>query len=121
MGGVVSGGCVTGGSVAGGSVTGGSVTGAAVSETGAAVAAGSVVSSGEHKNLPICAPYGVLSIPPARERAVVLPLDDGEVSIGVLAAAENLSEGEVMLRSSGGASIVLKNDGTVLINGRVIE
>ena len=41
--------------------------------------------------------------------------------IGVLAAAENLSEGEVMLRSSGGASIVLKNDGTVLINGRVIE
>ena len=62
----------------------------------------SVVSSGEHKN-------------------VVLPLDDGEVSIGVLAAAENLSEGEVMLRSSGGASIVLKNDGTVLINGRVIE
>ena len=71
--------------------------------------------------LPICAPYGVLSIPPAGERAVVLPLDDGEVSIGVLAAAENLSEGEVMLRSSGGASIVLKNDGTVLINGRVIE
>ncbi len=42
----------------------------------------SVVSSGEHKNLPICAPYGVLSIPPAGERAVVLPLDDGEVSIG---------------------------------------
>ena len=81
----------------------------------------SVVSSGEHKNLPICAPYGVLSIPPAGERAVVLPLDDGEVSIGVFAAAENLSEGEVMLRSSGGASIVLKNDGTVLINGRVIE
>ena len=45
----------------------------------------------------------------------------GNDGIGVLAAAENLSEGEVMLRSSGGASIVLKNDGTVLINGRVIE
>ena len=80
-----------------------------------------VISSGEHKNLPICSPYGVISIPPSGEMAVVLPLDDGEVSLGVLATAENLSEGEVMLRSSGVASIVLKNDGSVLINGRVFE
>ena len=81
----------------------------------------SVRSSGEHKNLPICAPYGVFSIPPSGERAVVLPLDAGEVSVGVISSADNLSEGEIMLRSSGGASIVLKNDGTVLINGRVFE
>lgn len=81
----------------------------------------SVRSSGEHKNLPCCAPYGVFSIPPSGERAVVLPLDDGEVSVGVISSADNLSEGEIMLRSSGGASIVLKNDGTVLINGRVFE
>ena len=80
-----------------------------------------VMSSGGHKDLAFCAPYGVFAIPPAGERAVVLPLDDGEVCLGVLAAADGLSEGEVMLRSSGGASIVLKNDGRVLINGRVFE
>ena len=49
---------------------------------------------------------------------MVLPLDDGEVSLGVLGQEQTLSEGELMLYSKGGASIVLKNDGRVLINGR---
>jgi hypothetical protein len=50
----------------------------------------------------------------------VLPdsLDDGEVSLGVLADTDGLQEGELMLKSRGGASIVLKNNGKVLINGR---
>lgn len=75
-------------------------------------------ASGEHKALELCFPYGVVSVPPAGERAVVLPLDDGEVGLGVLKAATGLQEGELMLYSKGGASIVLKNDGRVLINGR---
>ena len=58
-----------------------------------------VLSSGEHKNLRLCQPYGV-------------------VSLGVLGQEQSLSEGELMLYSKGGASIVLKNDGRVLINGR---
>ena len=49
---------------------------------------------------------------------MVLPLADGEVSLGVLTQAHSLDEGELMLYSKGGASIVLKNDGRVLINGR---
>ena len=77
-----------------------------------------VLSSGEHKNLRLCQPYGVASIPPEGACAVVLPLDDGEVSLGVLGQEQSLSEGELMLYSKGGASIVLKNDGRVLINGR---
>ncbi len=77
-----------------------------------------VTASGEHKSLRACMPYGIASIPPKNECAVVLPLDDGEVSLGVLADTEGLQEGELMLRSSGGAEIVLKNNGTVLINGR---
>lgn len=77
-----------------------------------------VASSGEHKSLRACLPYGIASIPPKNECAVVLPLDDGEVSLGVLADTEGLQEGELMLSSAGGASIVLKNNGTVLINGR---
>lgn len=84
-----------------------------VYEKGTAVAA-----SGEHKSLPVCMPYGIASIPPKNECAVVLPLEDGEVSLGVLTDTDGLQEGELMLSSSGGASIVLKNDGRVLINGR---
>lgn len=79
-----------------------------------------VESSGEHKGLATCLPYGVISSPPPGERAVVLPLDDGEVSLGVLAKSAGLEAGEVMLCSKGGASIVLKNNGKVLINGREI-
>ena len=76
-----------------------------------------VASSGEHKELEFCVPYGFSSVPPQRERAVVLPLDDGEVGMGVLRADGSLEEGEVKLFSAGGASLVLKNDGSVQING----
>ena len=80
----------------------------------------SVAASGEHRSLRACLPYGVCSIPPKNECAVVLPLDDGEVSLGVLADTSDLQEGELKLCSAGGASIVLKNDGRVLINGREV-
>ena len=79
-----------------------------------------VVSSGEHKRLKACMPYGIASVPPVGEHAVVLPLDDGEVNLGVIAQSKSLEEGEVMLYSKGGASIVLKNNGKVIINGREI-
>ncbi len=79
-----------------------------------------VVSSGEHKRLKSCFPYGIVSIPPTGESAIVLPLDDGEVAMGVVANNSSLEEGELMLYSKGGASVILKNDGRVLINGREI-
>ncbi len=78
----------------------------------------SVISSGEYKNLKSCFPYGIASAPPVGECAVVLPLDDGEVNLGVVAKKNTLEEGELMLYSKGGASIVLKNDGKVIINGK---
>ena len=80
-----------------------------------------VVSSGEHKRLKSCFPYGIVSVPPTGEKAIVLPLDDGEVGLGVIAANAELQEGELMLYSKGGASIVLKNDGRVLINGKEVS
>lgn len=80
-----------------------------------------VTSSGEHKKLKTCMPYGVASVPPVGQRAVVLPLDDGEVSVGVITSGFDLKEGEIMLYSKGGASIVLKNNGDVLINGKVLN
>ena len=60
-------------------------------------AGGAVSSSGEHKGVEMCFPYGVVSIPPAGERAVVLPLDDGEVGLGVLQKAVGLEASELML------------------------
>ena len=77
-----------------------------------------VDAAGEHKDLSLCAPYGFFSLPPGGESAVVLPLEDGEVCLGVVGSADGLEEGELMLRSKGGASLVLKNDGRVLVNGR---
>lgn len=78
----------------------------------------SVVSSGEHSEVRLCMPYGIASMPPSGEKAVVLPLDGTEVSLGVMADTSGLEDGEIRLCSRGGASIVLKNDGRVLINGR---
>ena len=50
----------------------------------------------------------------------MLPLRDGETALGVLHSGSGLEPGEVMLYSKGGASIVLKNNGSVLINGREV-
>lgn len=77
-----------------------------------------VVSSGEHRGLKNVAPYGVISTPPVGQDAVVLPLSDSEVCVGVVCIDEGLEPGELMLRSKGGASILLKNDGSVYINGK---
>lgn len=73
----------------------------------------------ELRELPLVAPFGVVSRPPVGERAVVLPLEKENVCLGVYANDSTLQPGELMLCSKGGASIVLKNDGTVLINGKV--
>ncbi len=80
-----------------------------------------VNSSLEHRDVPIVAPFGVAYNPPVGEKSVVLPLQDGRACVGVIAPYKMLEPGEVMLFSKGGASIVLKNDGTVLINGKVYE
>ena len=43
----------------------------------------SVASSGEHKMLKSCLPFGVVSVPPKGEQAVVLALDGSEVGLGL--------------------------------------
>lgn len=78
-----------------------------------------VNSSLEHRNMPVIAPYGIVYNPPLGEKSVVLPLTKEQACIGVVAPYKQLQEGELMLYSKGGASIVLKNDGSVVINGKV--
>lgn len=80
-----------------------------------------VNSSLEHRDVPVVAPYGIAYNPPVGETSVVLPLTKEQVCLGVVSKDKNLEEGELMLYSKGGATIVLKNDGSVVINGKVFE
>lgn len=97
--------------------------GAAEGEVRAAVQ-GSVSVSGsrEYNDIPPVAPAGIAYVPPVGSRAVVVSGDNGAVCLGVVAQPpEPLQAGELMLYSAGGAAIVLKNDGRVLINGREVS
>ncbi|MBQ9674120.1 MAG: phage baseplate assembly protein [Ruminococcus sp.] len=70
----------------------------------------------------LAVPYGIAYNPPQNSEGVLLPYDGGRVVIGVTANIDSaLEPGEVMLFSHGGASIVLKNDGNVYINGKVVK
>ena len=60
-------------------------------------------------------PYGVAASVPQGREAVML----GGVCLGVVNHAEGLLPGELKLFSAGGAEIMLKLDGTVVINGQV--
>ena len=40
-----------------------------------------IIASGEHIGLDFVTPYGIVSIPPVKEKAVVLPLADKEVCV----------------------------------------
>ncbi len=80
-----------------------------------------VNASLQHRDIPIISPFGVVYNPPVGENSVVLPINSNYACIGVVAPDKELEPGELMLYSSGGASIVLKNDGRVLINGKDVE
>lgn len=63
-------------------------------------------------------PYGFISVAAKGEKAVML----GDYCAGVAAVpGVSLNEGEVRLFSSGGAEILLKNSGEVIINGQVFN
>lgn len=81
-----------------------------------------VDASTQHADVSVVAPYGIAYVPPVGEGAVIVPFDGGEACVGVITDAPvKLSRGELMLYSQGGASIVLKNDGSVLINGKKVQ
>ncbi len=81
-----------------------------------------VSSYEEYDSIATAAPYGIAYVPPTGSKVVLVPLGDTAVCVGVeQQSAGDLSAGEIMLYSSGGAKIVLKNDGTVVINGQEFE
>ncbi|MGI6255296.1 MAG: hypothetical protein ACOYJZ_06645 [Acutalibacter sp.] len=69
----------------------------------------------EYRSPELLFPYGYVSAAEDGQRAVML---DG-VCAGIAAAPDNqLSQGEVRLYSAGGAEILLRNTGEVVINGQ---
>lgn len=75
-----------------------------------------VTSESVHIAPQLLLPYGFSSTPPSGNQAVLL----NGMCAGVAAVQDSrLEEGEVCLYSAGGAEILLKNDGTVVINGQV--
>ncbi len=92
--------------------TAGSITGSQGAEV-------EVEASSRHRNVPVVSPYGVVCVPPLGEQAVLVHTSRGDACVGVLQSEDSLLEpGEIMLRSLGGATLVLKNDGRVYVNGK---
>ncbi len=78
-----------------------------------------VMASDSHVSIPAVTPSGISSVPKKGEEAVVALLDLGEVYLGTLSKeASDLLPGEIKLFSDG-ASLTLKNDGRILIEGKV--
>ena len=74
------------------------------------------------ENVPLLMPYGVAGVPPEGTIVLAVPLENNTVIGGVIVKDfSQLQPGELMLYSLGGASIVLKNNGDVIINGTVFE
>lgn len=69
------------------------------------------------KSVDIYAPYGYSFSAPKGEEVLLVGSSLGSVGSGTRMKNEGLSAGEIAIASSGGARIVLKNDGTVSING----
>ncbi len=65
-------------------------------------------------------PYGYSFSAPTGEEVLLINSSLGTVGAGTKMKNQNLLSGEVSISSIGGAKIVLKNDGTVNINGIVI-
>ena len=65
-------------------------------------------------------PYGYSSRAPRGEKIILVPSADGQVMLGTAEDASSLESGEIRMASAGGAKIILKNDGTVIINSMII-
>lgn len=85
--------------------------------SGDCIEAGSSVNSRSIENY---TPYGYSAAVPQGEEVILVPSSDGSVALGTRSKNEELESGEVKISSKGGASIVLKNDGRVIINGSYI-
>ena len=92
-------------------------------ETGTVAIGGSSTlktsSTMQSANVQSYAPYGYSAFAPAGENILIINSAGGSVGAGVKMSGDALDEGEISIRSRGGACVRLKKDGTVEINGFV--
>lgn len=68
------------------------------------------------------APYGYQASVPTGEEVMILHCAEGQAVLGTKTQTpEQLENGEIRISSKGGANILLKNDGSVIINSLVID
>ncbi len=85
-------------------------------ERGRFITGETVQGQAEYRGVPQAGPWGIYWQAPAGAQAVLVQTDSGPACLA-LSQAANLQPGELLLRAQGGASIYLKNNGQVLING----
>lgn len=78
------------------------------------------VGAYEHIGTPSVMPYGFTSLPAGGEEVLVAQAQGFDICLGAISGESTLAPGEVLIRSSGGAAIHLKNNGDVIINGLII-
>ena len=78
-----------------------------------------VVMAAAEQTGALLAPYGLRYRPAAGARVLLLPVGDGVVCAGELCGSGQLAPGELAITMPSGAGIYLKNNGEVVINGRV--
>ena len=76
----------------------------------------SIQAVGQYSAVPLAAPFGITYVPPKGTKVVLLEEEDTVLCTGAISESVNLSEGELMLRSSGGAYIYLKNNGDISLS-----
>ncbi|MCD7873130.1 MAG: hypothetical protein LUG21_07540 [Clostridiales bacterium] len=75
----------------------------------------------QSRNSECFSPYGYSFCAPVGEKVLIINSSSGAVCAGTEMKKEKLEQGEICISSSGGASIVLKNNGDVVLNGLVIN
>lgn len=79
-----------------------------------------VCGSMENRSFKIFSPYGISSLPPEGQQALLLNGTGGGYCVGFQNQTMGLEPGEVRISSLGGSYIHLRNNGEVDINGLVI-
>ena len=80
-----------------------------------------VATEAGRQTLSLVCPYGISSVPPNGSEAFYLDCPPTGACIGVAVLPGAPEAGEILLKSAGGAFILLKNNGEIILNGLVIS
>ena len=79
-----------------------------------------VVGASRISSALVFAPRGISYLPAVGDNVLLMPVEGSDTCIGVLSTTSGLSPGELRLTSSGGATITLRSNGEIDLNGAII-